>query len=305
MFDSINQDIKNYFKSGNMIDKIIIVNVLVFLAITLIKIFFLIFELGSFKSTFIGFFALHSNIIEDLLKPWVFITHMFVHEGLFHILFNMLWLYLFGRIVGDLLGNKRILPLYILTGLGSAIVFILSMSFLYSGQDITAIGASGAVLGLAVVAAALNPEMSIRLFLLGNVRLKYLVLGLVILDLVFLSNGSNTGGRFGHLGGALTGGIYMFLLRNKQVDMTNPIINILDSLTNFYNSFFDDADIKKNRKIKKSNPSRKKNGGRRSNIDKNLSHQEQLDLILEKIKKSGYDSLTKEEKEFLFQASKK
>lgn len=225
----------------------------------------------------------------------------------------MLLLYWFGRIIGDLLGDHRILPLYLAAGLTASIVFFLSANLLnYTQAGAFAYGASGAVMGVVVAAGVLAPDMEMRLILLGNVKVKYIVAFLILIDLISIGGTDNTGGHFAHLGGAAFG--WFFIRRLQQGDdLSAPINNLLLKVREFFRGLGQDRGQRKkgphvayrnpkSRTTKSRKATRTSSGGQQAS---DLSHQERVDAILEKIKDSGYENLTQEEKEFLFNASKK
>jgi membrane associated rhomboid family serine protease len=311
MFESIWEDVKQQYRQGNMITRLIIANTAVFIVVNVVKLFITLFSgfEGSPKfETFIKFFSLSNDLLFNLTHPWVFLTSMFLHEGFFHFLFNMLFLYWFGRIVGDLLGNHRILPLYLMGGLAGGVLYLITANFIYPGASY-AYGASAAVMAIVAAAGTIAPDYIMRLILIGDVKLKYIVAVLIFLDIVGVANMSNTGGHFAHLGGAAFG---FFFVRQLQggTDWSDPVNRWIDSLVAFFRQLF--SGKKKGPKVAYRNPERKKKSaatrsgrGSRKSDSEHLPHQEKLDAILEKIKESGYDSLTDEEKEFLFNASKK
>jgi hypothetical protein len=223
---------------------------------------------------------------------------MFTHEGFWHIFWNMLLLFWFGRIVGDLLGDKRILPLYIVSGLFGALIYLFWDQFLPGGSNGIAIayGASGAVMAFIFTAATLSPDYMMRLILLGNVRLKYIALGLLFLDLI-VSGSSNKGGFIVHLAGAVFGVLYITLLR-RGVDLTG---------------WFKVPEFSTRKKIQKTNRNKfkvvhKQNSPRSSNRkqkpENTFNKADELDRILDKINAKGFDKLSEEEKDFLSKASK-
>ncbi|HFA49280.1 MAG TPA: rhomboid family intramembrane serine protease, partial [Bacteroidetes bacterium] len=238
MVTSIWEDIKQQFSYGNMLTRIILVNIGVFVLMTIVRLILMPVENGITYNDVLHFFAISSNIKHDLTHPWVFITHMFLHEQVFHILWNMILLYWFGRIVGDLLGDHRVLPIYLLSGLAGGVTYIL-MSHLLTGMTFGhyALGASAAFMGTIVVAGVMAPDYIISLLFLGDVRLKYIVAVFVLLDLVAISWNSNTGGSFGHLGGAAMGYIIAHQLKQGN-DMTLPVNNILQKITSFFSELF-------------------------------------------------------------------
>ena len=208
MFQSIIDDAKQQFQMGNMITRIIMVNVVIYVLVNLINLGFTIKSgmapQGEFDN-FIRYFFLHQDLVFDFKHPWVFFTYMFMHLGLWHILWNMLLLYWFGRILGDFIGDNRILPIYILAGLAGAILYLMTAPFIYGGGNSTLHGASGSVMGIIAVAGMIAPNYIIRLLFVGSVKLKYIVLILFALDLFAIAGMSNVGGHFCHIGGALFG----------------------------------------------------------------------------------------------------
>ncbi len=317
MLSSIWDDVKQQFSYGNMIIRLIIVNVAIFLVINLMKVF--LYHGGApdnWYDRILGWFKISSNPLEILMHPWSVFTHMFMHEGFWHLLWNMLFLYWFGRILGDLLGDKRILPIYVLGGLAGALVFFLSVNLLpYGGGGThTALGASAGIMAIVVAAGMIAPEYSLRLILLGDIRLKYIVVAVIIMDLIGTAGNINTGGHFAHLGGALMGYIFVSQLQAGR-DLSEPLNNFFDKVTNLFHSVSEPAlrPKRKGPKMVHRNDdkikNRQQNGktGHRSDRGSAVdgSHQDKLDAILDKIKKEGYESLSEAEKEFLFNASKK
>lgn len=314
MFSSIWDDIKRQFSQGNALTRIIIFNIAVFVVVNIVRLILFIVSggepAGSYES-FVHFFSISSNWIHNLTHPWVFITHMFLHEGVWHILWNMLMLYWFGRIVGDLLGDRRILPIYLLGGLAGGLTFFIVANIPtpwdFGGY---ALGASAAVMCTLLVAGMTAPDYIISLLFLGDVKLKYIVAVLVFLDLIGLSWNNNSGGSFGHLGGAAMGFAIAYQLQRGN-DLTAPVNRIIQSITAFFGQLFSGESRRgpkvayKNPDLKRQRGSRSGRFGHRNTEAQDLSYQEKLDAILDKIKRSGYDSLSPSEKEFLFNASKK
>ena len=321
MLSSIWDDVKQQFSYGNMIIRLIIVNVAIFLIINLMKVFL---HHGAGTGTtpdwyerILGWFKISSNPLEVLIHPWSVFTHMFMHEGFWHIVWNMLFLYWFGRILGDLLGDKRILPIYVLGGLAGALAFFLSVNLLpYGGGGThTALGASAGIMAIVVAAGMIAPDYSLRLILLGDVRLKYIVVAVILMDLIGTAGDINTGGHFAHLGGALMGYIFVSQLQAGR-DLSEPLNNFFDKITNLFRRVSEPALRPKRKgpkmvhrnddKIKNRQKS-SKTGHRSDRGSQGIdgSHQDKLDAILDKIKKEGYESLSEAEKEFLFNASKK
>ncbi len=312
MFGSILDDIKREFNFGNMITRIIIVNVAVFVLINIIKIVLYAGNGGAvpeFYNTIVHFFCMSSDWWHVLTHPWVIFTSIFMHEHILHILFNMLFLYWFGAIVGDFIGNHRILPIYLLGGLAGGLVFFISAAFLPNVSAGFALGASAGVMAIVVAAGTLSPDYEMNLLLIGPVKLKYIVAVLVFIDLMGATGYSNSGGAFAHLGGALFGYAYVKSLRNGS-DWTDPVNKILNRISLFWENLNKRIQGKPRKpRVVYKNVART-TGGRHqkpnhASDDDYMGHQEQLDAILEKIKDSGYDSLSKDEKKFLNDASQK
>lgn len=316
MFQSILEDVKREFSYGNMVTRIIIINVAIYLFvnITYLTLFFIYghdpLALASVYGKFLHFFCISSGLTHNLTHPWALITHMFLHDGFWHILWNMLVLYWFGRIVGDFIGNRRILPLYIMGGLAGAVAYFISVNFLPVGAY--ALGASAAVMAIVVAAGVISPDYIMRLLLIGDVKLKYIVAVMVLLNLFLIPKGGNTGGYIAHLGGAGFGWLFVWQLRQGK-DWSIPVNNILDKIASFFQGLTNGNVLEKSRRkprvvyknTERQGRSRNERGSARSDSATSHSYQEQLDTILDKIKKSGYESLSEEEKEFLFNASKK
>ncbi|NRA51825.1 MAG: rhomboid family intramembrane serine protease [Phaeodactylibacter sp.] len=314
MLQSIWDDAKRELSRGNMITQLIIINIAVFVIINLVRLFLFLGNGGAVPelyNTILHFFCMSSDWKFFLTHPWGMFTSMFLHEGFWHLLWNMLFLYWFGRIVGDFIGDQRILPLYLLGGLTGAVVFFISANLLpYGIGGRFALGASAGVMAIVVAAGTISPDYTMRLLLLGDVKLKYIVAVLVFLDLILIPSGGNTGGHFAHLGGAFFGWFFVAQLRNGN-DLSEPVNNILDKIRDFYNRMTTGKSNGRRPKVVYRNPNRKRSTQRRGNAASDTNngssnaHQEKLDAILDKIKDSGYDSLSKEEKEFLFNASKR
>jgi len=233
---------------------------------------------------------------------------MFLHQGIFHIFWNMILLYWFGRIIGDFIGDHRVLPIYLVSGIAGGLVYFITANLLaYGAGGGYALGASAGVMGVAFAAATVSPNYIIRLLFLGDIKIKYIVAVLLLLDFVGIANQDNTGGHWAHLGGALFG--YLFIIQlHKGSDWSEPINSFLNRISAFFHNLFGRLKGKQSKprvKYKKVPSSPKSRKGNVASDNVGLSHQEQLDAILDKIKESGYESLTSAEKEFLFNASKK
>ncbi|MBT8218557.1 MAG: rhomboid family intramembrane serine protease [Bacteroidia bacterium] len=293
MLQSIIDDVRREFRTGNMVTRLIIVNVVVFIIINVLKLVFRLTNAGKIPEVYFdirNFFCVSTSWLHDITHPWVFITSNFLHEGFFHIFWNMLLFFWFGRIVGDLIGDRKILPLYLLGGIFGCLAFFVGMNLpiLGSGVETYALGASASVMAVIVAAAVISPDYTLHLLFLGPVKMKYIAIVLVLIDVFALSPGS--GGPIGHLGGAAFGAIFVGQMRAGR-DMSVPVNRFFDRLSGFVGKVKDSG----------QHNSRKK----KIQVEEEFTHQERVDAILDKIKAKGYESLTKEEKEFLFHASKK
>ena len=300
MFKSIVDDIKFSFRSGNMITRLIIMTTAVSLVFIMLKAI-LRGDPGMHLS-FIQFLALPGSVLSLLLKPWTLITHLLIHADIWHLLWNMLFLYWFGRIVGDMIGDQRILPLYLLGGLVGAFAYLISYQ-LMPGIGSYALGASAAVMSIVVCAGAIAPDYVMRLILIGDVKLKFIVFFVVLIDIIGVTGTNNTGGHIAHLGGAAFGYFYVWQLR-EGTDLAIPVRNIINKISGWFKGASASAKQKKTTLNVKYRAENRKSKTPSSGKD-NVSFQAKLDSILDKIKESGYESLSEEEKEFLFQASKK
>ena len=293
MFRSIAQDVKSSFDYGNMVVKLIIINIVVFMLTALLNAF-----LPSFyQSNILPYLALPGDLMILLYRPWTLITHMFLHSGFWHLAWNMLTFYWFGTIAGDLLGDRKILPVYILGGLIGGFAYILSFALLPNIGSF-ALGASAAVLAIVFTAVATAPDYNVQLILLGNVRIKFIGLFILFFDIIGINATVNSGGHIAHLGGTLFGFLFVYLLRSGT------------DLSVYFNNFIEILSFKRKKQpVKRGNL---KVAHRSELIEKKSSHartrpnniSSRVDEILDKIKQKGYGSLTDEEKEILYQASK-
>jgi len=288
MANFIVDDIKRVLGGSNQLSKLILVNAGVFLALNIV----LAFTSDTASITVLSFIGLPAGITEWIFRFWTVFTYMFVHEGFFHLVFNLLWLYWFGRIMADLYTHQRVLETYIYGGLAGGILYILFSSIPGVPVGSFLIGASGGVLAVMVATATLMPEYQLNLIFIGPVRIKYIALVGFILSTVLDFN-VNTGGKIAHIGGAVYGLYYGMQLR-KGVEIT-------DGLNRFFTGIWGMIQRKpKMRVVHNQQQSQASDHQTMSDQEK----QRRTDEILDKISTSGYDSLTKEEKDFLFKVSK-
>jgi membrane associated rhomboid family serine protease len=282
---NIIDDLKFQYQVGGIANKMIYWNVGFFL---LSIIFFYQFKSGVFD--FPNWLAISSEPTLFLTRPWTLLTYAFFHYGFLHLFFNMMVLNFSSRLFLTFFTQKQYLGLYILSAIFSALCFVLSFYFLH--QTSSMVGASAAIMALLVATTAYQPLMEIRLLLIGNVKLWHITAVLILLDLLQIQM-NNTGGHIAHLSGAFFGYIYIKLLQNGT-----DLSRIVDSILNLFSK-------KQSTPFKKVHVNPKKPAAKReSKIVIKDKTQQQLDDILDKISQSGYDSLTAEEKEFLFKAGK-
>lgn len=296
---SIITDLKSNFKRGSVFMQLIYINVAVFLATALLSVFFLLFN-RSITGVLV-WFELPASVERFLRQPWSILSYMFMHADFLHLLFNMLWLYWFGSLFLNFFTSKHLRGLYILGGICGGILYILSFNifpYFETAVDTSVmVGASASILAIVTAAAYREPHYTLRLFLLGNIQLKYIALMVVLMDLLLMTSG-NSGGHIAHLGGALAG-VWFAASLSKGKDITTWINHVLDWASSLF-----DKQAQADRKRKKMKVSRGGNKDYEYNARKR-AQEEEIDLILEKLKKSGYNSLTEAEKKKLFDASKK
>ncbi len=305
MFDSIWQDIRREFSYGNMVTRLIIANVAVFVAFAILYLVAFLLQLGEVAHFFEDWLGFSSHWRKVIWKPWTPLTSMFLHLGFWHLLWNMLALYWFGRIVGDLIGDSRILPLYLIGGLGGGLLYFVGVN-IYAGDfgmEHIAFGASAAVAAIMVTAGFLAPDYLMHLLFLGAVKLKYIVGAVLLLFILDLAARRNMGGQFAHIGGAITGWLFFNQLRNGS-DWSIPV----NRLINRIQGLFSTKKIGKNTRVAWKNPKPQPRRETTKTAQKPPSSgldQSRIDAILDKIKEHGYENLTAEEKDDLFNASKK
>lgn len=286
---SIATEIKDSFKFGSNLTKIIYINLAVFIIYNLVKLIFFIGQ-TPLDNPLASYLAVPADLSALLSKPWTIFTYMFFHEGFLHILFNMLWLYWLGMIFLEYLSQKSLVGVYIMGGLSGAAFYILAFNTLGVFREVMpisiALGASASVLAIVIAISTYKPNHTINLMFIGAVKLKYLALFSIILDIISIPT-SNAGGYIAHLGGALFGFLYITALK-QRIDLIKPITWIMDLFT------FDHKP-KSHLKVNYRNADKDYDYNQRK-----VEQQVGLDKILDKIAKSGYDSLSKEEKETLF-----
>jgi membrane associated rhomboid family serine protease len=293
MMDSLWDDFKYNISKSTRLNQIILINVSVFIILLLARIILNIADGGN-QAAFANLsrlLSLNTDLAYLIRHPWILISHMFTHIGIWHLIWNMVSLYWFGNIVGDLLGDKFIWRVYLFSGLAGALVIILFSTLFHFPSDIViAHGASAAVMGFVLAAAVIAPDYLLHLMIIGSVRLKYVALVVILIDLAGIADGANTGGHIGHLGGAIGGALFIWLLRNGISLMPEKREKSTETKI-----------IPMRKAIPATGKQQNSDKGQGLPKDKTsiLSKQEKIDLILDKIRAKGINSLTKEEKELL------
>ena len=296
MNGGILEDFKNAWnKPNNAVAQIILLNVIVFVFTGIL----LLIGFGDSIRTWLG---MPSNLSLLITRPWTVVTHAFVHGDFFHILFNMMWFYWFGKIIQEFLGSDKVIALFGMGILGGVLAFIGAYNMIPQFSQVssiaTIVGASAGVTAAVIGAAVYFPNYTMYLMFIGPVKIKYIALVSVFLSLLGTRGTINPGGEFAHLGGALMGWLYMSQLK-KGSDIGGWVITSV----NFIKSLF-----KPQPKIKVTHRAGNRRPSKRASKSKpsdSITPQSDIDAILDKISEKGYESLTKEEKQKLFNASKK
>ncbi|WP_299060005.1 rhomboid family intramembrane serine protease [uncultured Polaribacter sp.] len=279
-------NLKYKYKSGNIIEKLIYINIGVFLFTLILKVFSGLYK--SKQNFVFEWFSLDNNLNIFISRPWSIISYGFLHADFIHLLFNMITLYFIGNLFVEYFTQKQALSFYILGTLFGGLFFILSQNYfpLFDGDSSRLVGASAGVSAIFIGIVTYMPNYQIKIPLLGFLKLWHLAVIWLAFDFIGLI-GNNAGGSFSHLGGSLLGFLYVRQASNRQINFSEMFSSIFQ---------------KKEKKLKTVyNSNKTKNTKSKPN---NLN-QKQIDQILDKISKSGYDTLTKQEKEFLFKQGKK
>jgi membrane associated rhomboid family serine protease len=286
--------LKQRFREGDVLMKFIYINIAFFVVIRLATLVFTLFNITGVD--FLTYLQVPSEVVLLLVRPWTLFTYMFTHYDFLHILFNMLWLYWFGRIFLQYLNERQLGGLYLLGGISGAILFVLSYNIFPYFSTLQGssylMGASGAVMAVVFAISFYKKDYEIQLLLIGRVKLIYLALFTLGVDLLAITS-DNAGGHLAHIGGALFG-IWFAMRIQKGKDLTRPMNRLVDWFVNL---------VRRKPKMKVTvNP--------RSETDMQYNTRKQqntaeLNVILDRLRQSGYESLSGEEKRKLFDASKK
>ena len=293
--DGFVNDFKNAFRRpNNALVQIILINVIIFLIINTVYIFSKILDNEIVYNYLTYILYIPSPLESFITRPWTIITYAFSHKGILHIFFNMLLLFWFGRLIAEYIGDKKLISIYVLGAIAGGLAYLLIYNtipfYISRTPELGMLGASAGVYAVAVAAATLLPNYTFYLFFLGPVKIRYIAAFGILVSYIS-SVEDNAGGNIAHLGGALLGYIYIKQIQ-KGNDLGRPVMAVID----FVKSFF-----VKTPKVKVTYKADKAS----KNTGKTQSEQEIIDAILDKISASGYESLSKEEKQTLFKSSRK
>ncbi len=285
------------YNLANIVEKLIAINIAMFILTFAVNTIAFLLTGNQFSSGFLTeWFSFPKDLLDFAIRPWSIVTYAFMHAGIFHILSNMIILYFSGQFFLTFYSPKRLVNFYVLGAIFGALIFSLSYNifpaFQGTGKSYL-IGASASVMAVLVGVATKAPNMQVRLLIFGNLKLWWIASFLVVVDFIQIPFG-NPGGHLAHLGGALLGYIY-----TKQLDKGNDIGAWIEDSINWFSNFFKTSKSPKMKTVHKS-----KTKAKSQKSTPNKAKQEKVDQILDKISKSGYDSLTKAEKDFLFNAGK-
>jgi membrane associated rhomboid family serine protease len=298
-------EIKASFRQGNMLTRLIYINIGVFLVVGFLYVIFRLITPGStladlqgiFDQKIMQYLMIPADPIKLITRPWTLITYMFVHRNVLHILFNLLWLFWFGKIFLQYFTEKQLLSTYLTGGLAGAVLYLILlnlMPWLTDYLSSSMMGASAAIMAVVIAISFYVPDYTVYLLFFGPVKLKYIALFSLALDILMIAS-YNAGGHIAHLGGAVYGYVFIRQYR-KGKDIGKWLNNFLDDLVTLF------------RPRRRLNVSYKKKTSRMDDGEYNhqkATNQKEIDKILDKIAQSGYDSLTRKEKETLFRMSNK
>lgn len=298
------ETVKQQFKYGGVTIKLIYINVGVFLILTILDAFFKLSNLGALTENglFMSFIGLSKDFMTFITRPWTLLTSIFVHVSFFHLLFNMIFLYFIGRTFSSMFDNRKLLYTFILGGIAGGLAELLAFAIFNNGGSYV-IGASGGVMALIVAVAFYRPKLQVKLYGLFSVPIIAIAGVFILKDIIDLAENDGTA-HFAHLGGAVFG-----LLSIQNLHSSNNIVTRFIVLMDRIKVLFKPKPRNKMKAQRGGNNQSYRPGPAQSMTDEEYNlylknKQERTNEILDKISKSGYDSLTKKEKEFLFNQSK-
>jgi len=300
---NLSEELKRFFTGRSMLAILIMINIGVWILTKAVYVVFYLYnhpDVSLADTWILHYFALPALTGELASRPWTLVSYMFLHIDFWHILFNMLWLFWFGRIFMEYLNSRQLLFTYLAGGLTGGLLYILAFNifpvFHTTIEASVALGASASVMAIVTAISFFVPNYSIQLLFIGRVRILYLAILLFIFDFIAIPSG-NAGGHIAHIGGALFGYFFsLWMRKTKYAYSTGVFTSLLKKLTNLFST---------GRGSSAPPPyAGRPKADEEYNAEKNL-HQKRIDTILEKISRGGYDSLTKDEKDLLFRSSGK
>lgn len=291
---SIRDEITDSFRTGDALTRLILLNLGVFVLYYILKVIGVLFEV-PIQHYFIQWTALPSDLYKFFTRPWTLISYMFLHEGFLHILFNMLILYFSGKLFMEYMNGRRLLSTFLLGGIAGGLLYVIFYNIFPAFEQVLPVsnnrGASAGVMAVLIGIATYAPRFPVKLFFVLNLELWVVAALILLMDLINLGEGNNMGGHIAHLGGALFGYLSVQQLK-KGKDWTEGFSRIVDNIANWF---------KPQPKIRKVYTG---THGDDNFKTRQKQDQKRMDEILDKISRSGYDSLSKDEKDYLFKLGK-
>ena len=293
---NIIDEIKESFRKGNVLHKLIYLNLGLFLTVQIVRIILFLSDSYGLFEDFLNYLAVPANLDVLARRPWTLVTYMFLHVDFIHILFNLLWLFWFGTVFIQELGLKKLLSTYLLGGLAGGLLYVIFYNvfpvFDQVRENSIALGASASVMAVVVAAATYQPNKRMHLILIGPVRIVYIALVMFIFtSLVDFS--VNTGGKIAHIGGAFMGFLFAYYYKQGK-DISRGFDRMMDRMATWFKPGKQKMKVTHKRSANDIEYNKEK-----------ADEQKDIDAILDKISKGGYDSLSSKEKELLFKMSDK
>ena len=296
-------DIKRAYSRQSMLMRLILINVTVIVLLYVLVFGAMLFNVRG--ETLLQWVELPSDLSLLLRRPWTLLTYMFLHYDLLHILFNMLWFYWLGRIFMEFFSPKQLSGLYLMGGMGAALLFLLAYNLLpyFAGQHDFLVGASASVIAVVVATAVYAPDYKIGLLFFGVVSIKWVVFVTVAIYLLGMGM-DDMGAKVAHIGGAIVGAWFALSIKRGH-DITRPLNACIDFIVGLFNGRSYKILSFKRKAANRFQTSKDESGTNGSNRQPDEVSEQELDIILGKIKVAGYDALTDEEKDKLFKASRR
>lgn len=293
---NIIDEIKESFQKGTILHKLIYLNLGLFLTVQIVRIILVLSDSNDLFGEFLNYLAVPANLDVLARRPWTLVTYMFLHADFIHILFNLLWLYWFGTVFIQELGLRKLLSTYLLGGLAGGILYVIFYNIFPAFSQVkgssVALGASASVMAIVAATATYQPNKRMHLVLIGSIKIVYIALAMFIFTSM-VDFSVNTGGKIAHIGGAFMGFLIAYYYKQGK-DITRGFESLMDRIA----TWFKPGKQKMTVTHKRSSNDIEYNSQR-------VEEQKEIDLILEKISKAGYDSLSAKEKELLFKMSNK